>query len=102
MFYIVNNHDRPCKRLLCIINRAKLEYLDPHYKSYRAMGLEKATRLEDFGFQIDRITDSLFECTRTSEGTATYSDGTPRRWQGSNTFQLDLKDSTHMLLAANP
>ena len=56
MFFIVNDHDRPCKRLLCVMTGAKLKYIDPGYESFGAMDDDEATPLEDFGFDVQRIT----------------------------------------------
>lgn len=90
MFYIVNDYDCPCKRLLCIMVGVKLKYIDPGYQSYDAMDTDEATPLKDFGFQIVSITDSLYQCRRTSDGIATYRDGKPRQWQGEEAFDIDL------------
>lgn len=92
-FYIVNDFDRPYKRLLCVECDGLLYYLDEslrvQYKAgFNGFDMSNAAPIEDFGFDITEDGDNLvFTKNRKSE--ATYkTNGCWRDWQGEFKFSI--------------
>jgi len=85
-FYIVNEFDCPYPPLVAYETvDGKLNYLDRTKNSYDGMSKDRATPLEDFGFEMEyHQTEILFRKVRPS--TATYHDGSLRLWQGDELF----------------
>lgn len=96
-FYIVNDIDKPCPRLVAQVIDLKnnMEYLHPelnHWdKGDQPFPLSKfSTNLKDFGLDIVVSgTTAVFKQIR--ESVATYKDGRPRQWQGDTEFTLETK-----------
>jgi hypothetical protein len=91
-FYIVNDCDRPEPRLIAEKIDGKLWYLNNEIRErFPAMPMERATPLEDFGFDLWIENGRLFG-KPARESTAKYSDGKPRRWQGEVIFIINLNE----------
>lgn len=94
-FAIVDECDSPCRRNVaewkedigyCYMARAE----DEHLKRYDGMNPSRPTPIEDFGFAV-LVRDDAATFLQAAPSTATYEDGTQRRWQGeSNSFTLPL------------
>lgn len=105
-YYIVNDIDRPCERLVAVELDGKLNYLDRSLRRYDSMGMGKATPMEDFGFTVTEK-DSMVTFEMTSHSRATYPDGRIRQWQGNERmFTLPIfmgKDNIlQRIIDANP
>ena len=88
--YIVNDTDRPCEELLAEMINNKLWYINQEKRTlYPAMSKGEATLLEDFGV-VYRIVGNQVFGVASRKSTATYRDGSPRRWQGSGRFAEEM------------
>lgn len=94
-FFIVNRFDRPAEQY--IAERRKdgtFYYVHPRLRSdrrYHAMTPQDPTEVEAFGVRLqvaDGVLSGVFDSYATPW--ATYSDGRPRRWQGSLNFSFSL------------
>lgn len=94
-FAIINTVDAPIRKHVsewkegvgyCYMARAE----DSHLKKFDGMSPSRPTAIEDFGFSVlVRNGNAVF--TRTHDCVATYEDGAPRRWHGSeDQFTLPL------------
>lgn len=85
-FYIVNQIDKPHPPLVAYETASgSLNYLDRTKSEYDGMSKDRATPLEDFGFDIQfGYTEIFFAKERPS--VARYDDGTIREWQGDLFF----------------
>ncbi len=88
-YYIVNEIDKPCERLVMQRVDGGLYYLDPRTRAANDANfidcLETATPLEDFGFQIIE-SNGLVRFEKINDSVAKYSNGTIRQWQGEIRF----------------
>lgn len=99
-YYIVNEFDRPYERLVAGEYNGKLYYLsralEPGLKQYDGMGLDSATLMEDFGFDISENDNSvIFDLVRMSKveyRSARIGEKAIRPWQGMENFSLPLLD----------
>lgn len=85
-YYIVNEIDRPCERLVTVERDGLLYYIHPdlvHHKG--GMSKEQATRVEDFGITVRESGRCAF-FTQTKKSRVLYSEGGVREWQGSESF----------------
>jgi len=95
-FYIVNEFDKPCPRHVTqLIGDSRLDYIHTDLRGWEKKNgvmvlSNESTNLKDFGFTV-RINQNMAIFTQTSESIATYCDGTPRRWQDTTNFQLQIK-----------
>jgi hypothetical protein len=99
-YYIVNEIDRPYERLVAGEYNGKLYYLsralEHDLKNCDGMGLDCATPMEDFGFDVSENDNSVvfnlnhpskvkYKSVRTGEEII-------RPWQGMKDFSLPLLD----------
>ncbi|MDR2674942.1 MAG: hypothetical protein LBC18_08775 [Opitutaceae bacterium] len=89
-FYIVNEFDRPDKQFICERAGDLLYYFSEYLRLRFPKGftLERATPVEEFGFDITAVGKGLFKFEKVRSSTATYRDGKPRQWQGDESFTL--------------
>lgn len=87
-FYIVNEHDKPCARLLTVEHEGLLYYIDGRYKNFAAQTMERATEIRAYGFKVTEVDGGVFEFEKVSPESATYADGQIRRWQGETSFTM--------------
>ena len=94
-FFIVNDCDRPQASLVAYMRKdGRLNYLDRSKKSYDGMGAERATPIDDFGFET-RIVANIIQFVKFCGSGAKYYDGSPRDWQGEHMF-LHMKPDDAM------
>lgn len=89
--YIVNDFDCPCERLIAEERDKLLYYIAPEMQKNwhdRPMGMEKATKLEDFGILYDVKAGILAGALDRNASIATYHNDRPRKWQGSAAFTM--------------
>lgn len=83
---ILNDWDRPC--MFLIAKKEPLEYVSPYtrerFGTLRIRHNFRCTPLKDFGFVQE---GSVFK--KVNPSVATYADGSPRDWQGSEVFTID-------------
>jgi hypothetical protein len=95
--YIVNTMDRPCERLIAEQREdGLLYYINPEMVPdwhNRGMGSGNATPLRDFGVNVRVSGDGFLVGQKLKPTSASYSDGRPREWQGSPSFEFDLQPS---------
>jgi hypothetical protein len=99
-YYIVNEFDRPYERLVAGECNGKLYYLsralEPGLKEYDGMELDRATPMEDFGFDTSENDNSaIFDLVRMSKAeykSARTGEKAIRPWQGMQNFSLPLLD----------
>lgn len=104
-YYIVNEIDRPYKKHVAGEYNGKLYYLwrglESSYKEYDGMGLDRATPIEDFGFEVEErdepCNDVIF--VQRKESIARYKcrngEEKIRKWQGDWNFclpKLEISD----------
>lgn len=94
-FFIVNDFDRPDEERIAGKGvDGKFYYIHPvlqMVKTYWGMTPENPTPLELFGISIAVIGGEFRGCCN-NESTATYPDGSPRRWQGQSLFSFPFKN----------
>jgi hypothetical protein len=90
-YYIVNNIDRPYEKLVAVRKGDLLYYINRELKDdYPGMGMNTATKMEAFGFDIISSFDgNAVSFKKVRPSTATYGDGEPRDWQGRSQFTYD-------------
>lgn len=88
--FIVNRTDRPCERLIAEQVGDRLYYINPELREQwkdRPMSMDDATPVEDFGVICDAKAGILAGVKHPDIiPSAKYSDGRPRKWQGSSMF----------------
>jgi hypothetical protein len=95
-FFIVNRYDRPGEEHIAERrSNGYLYYVHPSIrndKRYWAMNPDDPTPLEDFGIHIliegGELRGKLVDPSR-----ATYLDGRARKWQGSEEFSFDYRNT---------
>ena len=93
-YYIVNDCDRPHESMIAEMVRGGLWYLDPDKRNkYPAMSLREATPVSSFGVILEEK-DGVLRGGLLLDSVATYRDGRPRRWQGSERFEIKLTRAT--------
>ena len=92
-FVIVNTMDRPYENLVAThVPGVGYCYLDRRYAVCDGMAdASRPTPLEDFGLDVEEISQHHFEVTRRRPTKATYTDGSLRPWQGKDNFYLDFE-----------
>lgn len=97
-FYVVNTYDRPSEEHIAQ-KRAdgKFYYVHPRLKNvkqYWGMTPENPTPIEAFGIRIALMDGMLYGATDPSARsvTASYSDGSPRKWQGAKSFEFRFQN----------
>ena len=94
-FFIVNDFDRPDEERIAGKGvDGKFYYIHPVLRmvtAYWGMTPENPTPLELFGISIAVIGGEFRGCYN-NESTATYPDGSPRRWQGQSLFSFPFKN----------
>jgi hypothetical protein len=95
-FYIVNDCDRPHESMIAeLCGDGKLWYLDAEKRNrYPGMSAAEATLVQDFGLRLDVRGDVLRGEVTGTPSTACYRDGKARRWQGSDTFEIEITRAT--------
>ena len=93
-FYIVNEYDRPCERLLAVNKGDQLYYIHPAFEKAhegyrRGMSNSCATPIEDFGVEL-KVENGKIHGEKRRESKASYPRGGTRQWQGSLSFSFDL------------
>jgi len=92
-FYIVNDFDRPERKLITLKIDDLLYYVHPALQKNYNFGLEmqvNSTPIENFGLNI--YSDSyeiFFEQVESTK--AIYSNGEPRVWQGEFSFSIPIE-----------
>lgn len=91
-FYIVNEFDRPCEKLIAEMwADGKLHYVHPELRKggrdYGGMSPDWATSLAEFGVEV-KIENGFFKGEVVRDSSALYEDGGVRRWQGSTSFRF--------------
>lgn len=96
-YYIVNEFDRPYKRLVTIKIGDLYYYSDPILrKEYGGLSADHPTSLKEFGFEALEL-EYQVNFKRIRDSTAKYKDGTLRPWQGEDEFSLLLeKEMKHV------
>lgn len=93
-YAIVNDVDCPERRLVTQMVGGKHFYMARHeeggiLKRFDGMTPTQPTFIEDFGFKTEPVEGSnRIRFTKTKQSTATYRDGSLRRWQGETEFEL--------------
>ena len=90
-FYIVNDFDLPCPNSITVNTEKGLCYLDRDKKRYDGMSFRRPTSLEEFGFVVkaeEIFNGAVFTFVKQNKSTATYENGTNRRWQGATIFSI--------------
>lgn len=90
-FWITNFTDRPCERLIAEQRGENLYYINPELRDKwadRPMSMDCATPLEDFGIKTEVVHGYFVGILFPKRAHATYADGKPRRWQGSQIFRF--------------
>ena len=102
-YFIVNTTDCPDERHVTEM-RAKpgrgkkrgLYYLHPAFRDlsrFHGMKSTRPTSLAAFGFDVEVKKDGCLTTltfAQVRKSTATYEDGTPRKWQGWKNFTIEL------------
>jgi len=91
-FFIVNQYDRPCERLIAQLRDGKLHYIGHGLaddKIYRGMSADSAVPVEDFGIRIS-VENGTLHGIQTGDSLAVYSNGKSRKWQGASSFSMPL------------
>lgn len=104
-FFIVNETDKPCRRLVAEKREDGLLYYIFESSSFlhaHPMSADRATPLEDFGFVVYyNDEEKYYQFEKVNRETAQYPDGAKRSWQDSNClFQYHLpkiKDERYMV-----
>ena len=94
-FFIVNQVDRPCERLIAERRGDKLFYVHPELagkKEYHGMSMNDAVDVQDFGFELV-VEGNELRGTQVYDSRAIYPDGKGRRWQGSQQFSIPLPNT---------
>lgn len=91
--FIVNEIDRPDERhVVQRIGPNQYKYIHPDLENWRMMERDDgATSLADFGIEwvfFERNGVTHISCWVRTFSKATYKDGKPRHWQGSERFYL--------------
>lgn len=88
-FYIVNDVDRPCERLLAYDNNEWLYYFDEELSERYKHGFskERATPVEAFGMKVTE-TGNHYIFEKICSSFAKYNDGSTREWQDETFFTL--------------
>ena len=90
-FYIVNECDRPCETLIAEEVNESLYYIHPEHAGYGPMSVLTKTPVEDFGIDLIIIDDNTLQGHLTTrDGTASYTNGRRRSWQGSCVFEFPM------------
>ncbi len=95
-FYIINHTDAPSERMIAQrVSETRSQYIHPdlrdwHKKNGLLQITGESTPVENFGVKIEVYGRRCSFCAKHSKSDAKYSDGTTRRWQGTNFFILDL------------
>lgn len=90
-YWIVNQTDKPCERLITEERDGSLFYIHPEMREEwkdQPMSMSDATPLSDFGIQTKQGDGWLVGVCFPNRCTATYPDGKPRKWQGSRIFRF--------------
>jgi hypothetical protein len=91
-FYIVNDLDKPHPPLVAYETlEGNLNYLDRSKKQYDGMEKDRATSIEDFGFEV-RFLDNVVIFQQCGKSIAAYADGRPREWQGGRMFARSVEN----------
>lgn len=95
-FYIVNECDRPCARLIAErIQDGKLSYINTELrKQYPSMSMKYATPLESFGIEFI-ISGGFLIGGLIRDSKAKYRDGGARHWQGGDSFCVEYIEQDH-------
>ncbi len=95
---IINDVDRPCESLICVVTHATPTRVIAHYLSdnreCRSTKPETVTPILKFGLLAVKDNDGKIWLDKVCPSTATYPDGALRHWQG------DLSPITPHTLAA--
>lgn len=90
-FFIVNEVDRPCERLIAEKRGEFLFYIHPDMQEDWhdcPMETKDATPLESFGVVAQADGKHFFGVLFPKRAAATYFNGEPRKWQGSAIFRF--------------
>ena len=96
----MNSSDRPSEEHIAERRKdGKHYYIHPTLrdkKQFHGMTPSHPTPLESFGLLVD-VKGGVFVGVRHGESIATYADGRPRRWQGSQRFSFYLQNADVLL-----
>jgi hypothetical protein len=93
-YYIVNEYDRPCERMIARLENGRLYYLDPDLRAEFAGGFVpdgRETELSRFGLYLTTYRDNLVGL-KIRSSMVTYQDGKIRHWQGKKSFSIKLPE----------
>ena len=93
-YYIVNDFDCPEERLIAEKRGDSLFYIDAGLINHGPMSMGRATLVTDFGITLHEEDGYLIGERVAEIGVAKYANGDTRRWQGSDTFKVDLSPKT--------
>ncbi len=84
-FFIANDIDQPSHRLVVHCS----QYIYPNSIGGGEVSINNdSTKLEEFGFEINKQENGAYQFIKTKDSFAKYSDGVIRRWQGKEDFIL--------------
>lgn len=92
-FFIVNEVDRPTQSLIAELRGGKLHYIAENLIDFPPMFPDRATPLERFGVGLhlrETETERILTGSIFGPSQATYQGGTPRPWQGSPHFTINI------------